>query len=95
MTDIAIRFPQTKSAAALESPISWRLRGAAMATAFVLGTAAGTATVRPTDHGVIVASSPSTPSTPTSPSPATAGPASAFTVVSIAPVSAGSLRVIA
>ncbi|MEU8244242.1 hypothetical protein AB0C07_38810 [Actinoplanes missouriensis] len=56
MTDFAIRLPQTQSPAAVaETPIRWRMRGAAMAAAVVLGTAGSTAVIRSADHGVAVA----------------------------------------
>ncbi|MBB2949214.1 hypothetical protein FB565_009019 [Actinoplanes lutulentus] len=93
MTDIAIRLPQTQSSTVAVTPISWRLRGAAMAAAFVLGTAGSTAAVRLADHGAAVAPAVTgtgalagglagTGSTTTT----------AFAATSIAPVSAQPLR---
>lgn len=77
MTDIAFRLqaPST-TAVAVERPPRWRLRGATMAAALVLGTAGSTATARFTDHGVAVAAITSAPTTAAAPTghaaPATA-----------------------
>ncbi|BAL90010.1 hypothetical protein AMIS_47900 [Actinoplanes missouriensis 431] len=65
MTDFAIRLPQTQSSAVAGTPIRWRMRGAAMAAAVVLGTAGSTAVTRSADHGVAVA--PITTAVPSSP----------------------------
>ncbi|MEU4561929.1 hypothetical protein AB0F72_26390 [Actinoplanes sp. NPDC023936] len=100
MTDFAIRFPQTQSSAAVAvTPIRWRMRGAAMAAAVVLGTAGSTAAIRSADHGVAVA--PITSAVPSSPVTgvalafglaAAAGSATAVGPASIAPVAAAPLR---
>ncbi|MEU4694080.1 hypothetical protein [Actinoplanes sp. NPDC023714] len=105
MTDIAIRFPQTQPATLASTAGSlaagWRLRGAAVAAAVVLGTAGSTAALRHTDHGVAV--SPTTVSAAGSPTvtatlltaAASSSAAAGFAVTSIAPVAVAALRVLA
>ncbi|WP_433824843.1 hypothetical protein ACQP2E_22145 [Actinoplanes sp. CA-015351] len=88
MTDIAIRLPQTQSSSTVAvAPISWRLRGAAMAAAFVLGTAGSTAAVRMADHGAAVA-----PVVTGGALAGAGGRSAGFAATSVAPVSAQPLR---
>ncbi|WP_328470414.1 hypothetical protein OHA21_04490 [Actinoplanes sp. NBC_00393] len=77
MTQMAMRFPYPSTSVSAEAPLRWRLRGAAMAAAFVVGSATASGHNPPgyADRGV--ASTPAT-AEPLWTAPSPADPASTW-----------------